>query len=102
MKTRENLLPGVDWNKLRRRRVTARGRAAYAERYLELQVAAKIHALRRKRRLSQSQLARLLGTKQSAIARLEGGGDNITISRLQRIASLLGAQLTIKFEPRRV
>ncbi len=66
---------------------------------MELEVAAKIHALRRKRGLSQQQLARLLGTQQSAIARLEGGGENISLARLQKIASLLRAQVKIELKP---
>ncbi len=91
--------PSVDWNKLRRRRASPEGRAAYAERLLELRVAAMIHELRQKQGISQEELAHRLGTKQSAIARLEGAGENITIPRLQKIASVLGAQITIQLEP---
>jgi len=42
----------------------------------------------------------MAGTQQSAIARLEGGGDNITVSRLRRIAELLGAEVSIRLKPR--
>lgn len=90
---------GRDWNSLRQKSPGPRFRKAYAERRLELQVAALIHELRTKRGVSQEKLARLVGTRQSAIARLEGGGENITITRLQKIASVLGAQVRIEFEP---
>jgi len=91
-------LPSVDWKRLRGRRASPEARAAYHERRLELEVAATIHKLRLRRGLSQEELARRLGTKQSAIARLEGAGENISISRLQRIASLLGAELRIELK----
>lgn len=46
--------------------------------------------------LSQAQLAKKLGTKQSAIARLEGWGSNPTVKQLQKIADALDAKLVIK------
>lgn len=50
-------------------------------------------------KLSQSQLAKLSGTKQPAISRLERG-DNITISTLRRIADALDADLDISLKTR--
>ncbi len=98
MSTKTQRAASYDWQAVRRRRTSPRFRAAYAERRLELEVAAMIHRLRKKRGISQEQLAHWMGTKQSAIARLEGGGENITLSRLQRIASVLGAQVKIQLE----
>ncbi len=50
--------------------------------------------------LSQVELAKLLGTKQSAISRLERGDGNITINTLRKIADALNADLEISLEAR--
>lgn len=48
--------------------------------------------------LSQKELAQRIGTKQSAIARLEAGNTNPTIGFLEKIASVLGTKLTIQLQ----
>lgn len=63
--------------------------------YYEL--AAQIIEARLKRGLSQSELAAKVGTKQSAIARLESGGYNPSVELLQRVARATGTQLEIRF-----
>jgi len=50
--------------------------------------------------LSQVQLAKLVGTKQPAISRLERGDGNITISTLRRVADALNADLDISLKAR--
>ncbi len=50
--------------------------------------------------LSQMELAKLVGTKQSAISRLERGDGNITINTLCRIADALDADLDISLKAR--
>ena len=50
--------------------------------------------------LSQRQLAKLVGTRQPAISRLERGDGNITISTLYRIASALDADLDLSLKAR--
>lgn len=47
------------------------------------------------RGLSQEELARKVGTKQSAISRLESGTYNPTIKVLQKIAQALDAEVKI-------
>ena len=47
--------------------------------------------------LSQRQLAELVGTTQSAIARLEGGRISPSLPTLDRIANALGAEVTVTF-----
>lgn len=49
-------------------------------------------------RLSQVQLANIIGMQQPAIARLENGGGNITISTLFKVADALN--LDVEFKPR--
>lgn len=100
MNLKQQRPPSRDWKEFRGRRKTQAFRSARLERRVELELAAKFHELRLRKGISQARLAHLLGTRQSAIARLEGGRDNITISRLQKIADLLGAELTIRLKPR--
>jgi len=57
-----------------------------------------IHAVidkRLQRKMSQKELARKIGTGQSAISRLEGGGSNPSMKFLQKVAQALGAHLSI-------
>lgn len=58
-----------------------------------------IHAIIRKRiasKMSQKDLAKKLGTKQSAISRLESGNYNPTLSFLKKLSTTLGGKLEIK------
>lgn len=54
--------------------------------------------IRIKKGLTQKELAKTLGTKQSAIARLESGNYNPTLEFLQKTAKALGRKLIISFE----
>jgi predicted transcriptional regulator len=47
-------------------------------------------------KLSQAELARRIGTTQSAIARLEGGNVSPTLSTLKRYAEATGAKLQVE------
>ena len=55
---------------------------------------------RRERGLSQDELAGLVGTAQSAIARLESGGRPPRIDTLLRIATALECDLVVELRPR--
>lgn len=46
--------------------------------------------------LTQEQLAKKIGTKQSAIARVESGNANPSISFLEKIAAAMGSKLIIQ------
>lgn len=48
-----------------------------------------------KKGLTQAALARKIGTKQSAIARLESGNSNPTVKFLEKVASALGTKLIV-------
>ena len=63
---------------------------------------ALIEALVRARtaaRLTQEELASRLGTTQSAVARLEGGGVSPSIATLRRYAEATGTRLTVALVP---
>ncbi|MBV8885160.1 MAG: XRE family transcriptional regulator [Chroococcidiopsidaceae cyanobacterium CP_BM_RX_35] len=63
-------------------------------------VARKIAALREARNLSQRELAALVGTTASVICRLEDADyEGHSVGMLNRIASALGAHLSINFVP---
>ncbi len=62
-------------------------------------VASNVLHLRRYRRLSQSKLAKEMGTSQSAIARIESGQENITLGTLQRLITSLKGRFHISISP---
>jgi ribosome-binding protein aMBF1 (putative translation factor) len=64
------------------------------------QIAEQVARQRAARNLSQRELAELVGTTQSAIARLEGGGRPPRIDTLMRIAEALDCELTVELRPR--
>jgi len=54
-----------------------------------------------KKNLTQTQLAKKLGTKQSVISRLESGKANPSLKILQKLAHALDSHLEIHFIPTR-
>ena len=64
-------------------------------------IADQVIAQRTARNLSQRELAELVGTTQSAIARLERGGRPPRIDTLLRIADALECELVVDLRPRR-
>jgi ribosome-binding protein aMBF1 (putative translation factor) len=63
-------------------------------------IADQVVAQRTARNLSQRELAELVGTTQSAIARLEAGGRPPRIDTLLKIADALDCELTVELRPR--
>ena len=63
-------------------------------------VAARVADERRRRRLSQAELADLCGTTQSAIARVERGARPPRLDTLLRIATALDCELVVELRPR--
>jgi ribosome-binding protein aMBF1 (putative translation factor) len=78
-----------------------RKRIAHADNgWFFAQIADRVSARRRQLGLSQAELAELVGTTQSAIARLESGGRPPRIDTLLRIAAALDCELVVRLEPR--
>ena len=62
---------------------------------LEFSIITQILKKRLAKGLSQKQLAQKVGTKQSAISRLEGGNSNPSVAFLEKVAKALGGKLQI-------
>ncbi len=63
----------------------------------EYQVARAIVLARLKHRLTQKELAKKMGTKQSVISRVENARTTPSISFLKRLAKVLGTNLEVRF-----
>lgn len=77
---------------------------AYREEYFVAEssahIAKQLIALRKRRNLSQAEVAELIGTKQPAISRIERADyHNRSLSALQSIAKALDARVTVYIEP---
>ena len=68
----------------------------YDEMESEYQVISAVIGKRIERKMSQKDLADRVGTKQSAISRLESGNSNPSIQFLDKVAKALDGQLQIK------
>ncbi len=68
----------------------------YDEMEAEYQVISAVIGKRLEKKMSQKQLADRIGTKQSAISRLESGESNPSINFLSRVAKALGGELQIR------
>jgi ribosome-binding protein aMBF1 (putative translation factor) len=77
-------------------------KAMIEEETIHVEVARMIYDARTRAGLTQQQLADLIGTKQSVIARLEHADyEGHSLSMLQRMATALHQRLEIRFVPAR-
>jgi transcriptional regulator with XRE-family HTH domain len=60
----------------------------------------QILLLRKEKNLTQRELAELINTTQSCIARLESGNYNLSLQFLQKIADACGKKIEIRFIPK--
>ena len=73
-------------------------KAHYEEERQALKLAMKIAKLREKKGLSQQQLAKLMGTSQQAVSRIESGEyEGFTLKTLEKIAEATGTKVKIEF-----
>ncbi len=74
-------------------------RESYAEDYLNTTIATQMRVIREQRELTQAQLAAAVGTKQTAISRIENVNNAArNIGTLEAIAFALGCRLKVSFE----
>jgi DNA-binding XRE family transcriptional regulator len=72
---------------------------AWKETEPEYELTRQIIALRLRKGLTQRELAHRIGTTQSVIARIENGGQNLSIRTLTKIANELDADVKIELLP---
>lgn len=73
---------------------------SYEQEVINAEIARKIYDLRTKAGLTQQELATRVGTKKSAISRLEDADyDGHSLSMLKRIAEALDKRVEIRFVP---
>jgi transcriptional regulator with XRE-family HTH domain len=73
-------------------------KAHYQEERQALKLAMRIATLREKKGLSQQQMAKLMGTSQQAISRIESGEyEGFTLKTLEKIAEATGTKVKIEF-----
>lgn len=70
-------------------------RAEYEALAAEFALAEEVIRARLKAKLTQAQLAKRMGTTQSAIARLEGGKTDAKLSTLRKLARATGTRLDV-------
>ena len=89
----------IKYEDFKAQRLTDPGvRAEYEALEPKFRLIRSIISRRNELNISQEQLAKLVGTKQPAISRLERGDGNITINRLRRVADALNADLDISLK----
>lgn len=67
----------------------------------EMRLEQDLAALREKRKLTQRQVAKLLGTSQPYVAKLESGRvKNLGVGTLVKYARALGATVSVQIKPR--
>ena len=89
-------MTNTNWTDIKARRADSdERRHGYELAGRAIRLAFEIRALREKKGLSQRQLAELVGTTQSALARLEGGRISPSLPTLDRIANALDAELSV-------
>jgi hypothetical protein len=94
-----------DWNGLKKGHEELVGkvmknpeyRHVYNETRFKIELGFKARHIRETEKMTQTQIAELLNTKQAYIARLEHGSQNVTIHTLWKYATACGKQLKISF-----
>lgn len=82
------------WNQIKKTR-SAKAERAYADEARISEFRALVHRLRTEAGLTQAELAARMGTTQSAIARMEGGGARPKLETLEKLAGAVGQELVV-------
>ncbi len=73
-------------------------RRLYDEMAPQYELISEVIRKRIERKMTQAELAKKMGTKQSVISRLESGNANPTLSFMREVATALGSELKISFK----
>ena len=79
--------------------LTERGRAAYDDQARISEFREFVFRLRTEAGLTQGELASRMGTTQSAIARMEGGGTRPTLGTPEKLPTAVGSELVVGVAP---
>ena len=74
-------------------------RAAYDAEDKRIELVLQIIKLRQRRGMTQSDLAKAIGTRQANVSRIERFDANLTLGTLEKVAQALGANLQIDLVP---
>ena len=80
----------------KRKRKDKRFAEGYDEGYEQFKVGVMLREARMAAGMTQEELARRIGTKKTAISRIENHAEDIKLSTLKKAASALGKRLEIK------
>ena len=72
-------------------------RKEYEKECQKIKLAYEIVQMRKKKKMSQIDLAKKIGTTQSVVARMEAGRQNFSVDTLSRIADAFGCEVKIGF-----
>jgi len=88
----------MDWKTHKKQLLRDKGfRKALKETELEYQIARALILARTKNKITQNELAKKMGTKQSVISRVENAKTTPSLSFLKRLAKVLDTDLIVKF-----
>jgi transcriptional regulator with XRE-family HTH domain len=85
----------TSWSKIRERRPSPAASEAAVDEARITAFRELVYQLRHDAGLTQAELADRMGTTQSAIARMEGGGTRPTLETLEKLATAVGADLVV-------
>lgn len=98
MKKRPRAIP---WEQVRRELMSDPGvRRAYEDLQPEFAIVQAIIDARVKKKISQAELAKKMGTGQAVISRLEGANAKPSLSLIKRLADALDLKVELHFTPR--
>ncbi|MEK7640922.1 MAG: helix-turn-helix transcriptional regulator [Patescibacteria group bacterium] len=83
-------------NYLKKQYPTKKLRAKADARFQRFAFGYEVFVARKKKRMTQADLAKKLKTTQSEVARIESGDQNVTFDKIQEIAKALNHPITIK------
>jgi len=84
----------TSWREIKKPRSEAAQRA-YEDEARVSEFRDLVYRLRTEAELTQAELAGRMGTTQSAIARMEGGGSRPTLETLEKLAGAVGQELVV-------
>jgi len=98
MNKRQKIQKAVDFQEILTKELKNPKFKKYYDEYgKRLEIAYQILKLRKQKKISQTELAKKIGTKQSNVARMETGQQNFTTDTLQKVAKAFNRDLKVMF-----